>query len=234
MEKIAIITISTGHYINLLKELTDSINLKFLINKNKHIFVFTDKHFNNTNDTSYIQIQHLPWPLNTLLRFYYFKQIIEELNNFDFIFYIDCDMSVINQISDEILPYKNEIVVCRHFWQKTCTDAYEKYNKKSLAYIDVDSLDFIPEYCQACFFGACRESFIKMTNQLEYNINEDLKNNVIAKWHDESHLNKYILNNPKKILDTTYTWPSIVPIEESLIEIKMIHRNANSFYKPNI
>jgi len=231
MEKIAIITISTGNYNNFLNELIESIKSKFLTSKQKHIFVFTDQKFQNENDIDYLQISHLPWPINTLLRFYYFKYIIEKLKNFDVIYYIDCDMVVYNNISEEIIPNNDEIIVCRHIWQQNCTDAFEKYNKNSLAYIDVDSLNFIPEYCQACFFGAKTDAFIKMTLELENNINEDLKNNTIAKWHDESHINKYILNNPKKILDIFYTYPSTIPIGENADKIKMIHKNAHSFCK---
>jgi hypothetical protein len=62
---------------------------------------------------------------------------------------------------------------------------------------------FDPTYCQACFFGAYKDVFFKLSDDLRNNINLDLKNNVISKWHDESHFNKYILNKPKKILNSS-------------------------------
>lgn len=226
MEKIAILTIATGNYTNFLKELIESINSKFLINKQKHIYVFTNKHFENTNDVTYIYIPHLPWPLNTLLRFYYFKSITNSLQEFDFIYYMDSDTIVYDTIDETILPINDEIIGAHHHWEWNVTNSYDNTNTKSTAYVDTSSPDFVPEYCQACFFGANKNSFIKMTNELEDNINTDFKNNVIAKWHDESHFNKYILNNPKKILNSSYTHPAGVPFDENPTGVKIIHRNA--------
>ena len=41
-------------------------------------------------------------------------------------------------------------------------------------------------------FGGKTIDFLKMSDLLEKNIDIDEKNNYIAIWHDESHLNKYI------------------------------------------
>lgn len=43
---------------------------------------------------------------------------------------------------------------------------------------------------------------------MKYNIEEDLKKNIIAKWHDESQLNRYIVNKPGvRILEPMYCYP---------------------------
>ena len=62
-------------------------------------------------------------------------------------------------------------------------------------------------YVMGGFNGGKTETFLKMSEELSKNINEDLKNNIIAVWHDESHLNKYIIDKNIKILDPSYGYP---------------------------
>ena len=44
-----------------------------------------------------------------------------------------------------------------------------------------------------------------MSKNLSDNVDKDLENNIIAVWHDESHLNKYCYDNPPElVLDSRY------------------------------
>ncbi len=57
-------------------------------------------------------------------------------------------------------------------------------------------------------FCGTSDAFIKMSKTLKHNIEEDLKKNIIAKWHDESQLNRYIVNKPGvRILEPMYCYP---------------------------
>jgi histo-blood group ABO system transferase len=227
MEKIAIITIATGKYISLFNNLQKSIFDKFLTDYEKTIFLFTDNDYDQTNNIKVKKILHLPWPLNTLLRFNYFDIINDELKQYDLIYYIDSDIIVHDVVDKEIFPNNsNEIVCSEHFWEFKCSYPYEN-NKNSIAYVDVNDPNFNPEYCQACFFGAYKDVFLRMADDLRSNINLDLKNNIISKWHDESHFNKYILNKPKKILTSSYTHPSSIPLNQNPNGVKLIHGNVH-------
>ena len=46
-----------------------------------------------------------------------------------------------------------------------------------------------------------------MSRELERRIDEDLKNDIIAVWHDESHLNCYLSEFGAKKLHRYYLWP---------------------------
>lgn len=226
MEKIAIVTIATGKYISLFDGLQKSIFEKFLTVYDKTIFLFTDSDYTQSNNIKINKILHLPWPLNTLLRFNYFNTIKEQLKEYDLIYYIDSDIIVYDNVNEEIFPNNIEIIASQHFWEFKCTHPYED-NKKSLAYVDTLDPNFDPKYCQACFFGAKTDVFIKLSDDLKNNINIDLKNNIIAKWHDESHFNKYILNVPTKILPNSYTHPRSIPLSQNPNGIKLIHGNVH-------
>jgi len=227
MEKIAILTIATGKYISLFEELKNSIFEKFLPNHEKTIFLFTDCEYKSCDNLKINKITHLPWPLNTLLRFYYFNTIVDQLKHYDIIYYIDSDVVVYNNINEDIFPNNvDEIVAAQHFWEFKCIHPYDD-NKKSTAYVDTTIDGFDPTYCQACFFGAKTDAFIKLLTNLKNNINIDFKNNIIAKWHDESHFNKYILNTPTKILPSSYTHPVVIPLDQNPNGVKLIHGNAH-------
>ena len=48
-------------------------------------------------------------------------------------------------------------------------------------------------YFIGAFFGGCRDAVIQMAEQIERNLKKDIKEQrYIARWHDESHLNRYI------------------------------------------
>ena len=94
-------------------------------------------------------------------------------------------------------------------------DIHNKYlfrydrNKMSSAYIDNIDGD---EYIMGGFFGGRKDDFLKMSEILQNNIDKDLENNIIALWHDESHLNRYLVDLKKQgetplILPTNFTWP---------------------------
>jgi hypothetical protein len=222
MEKVAILTIATGKYIKLFPNFIENIKLKFLPNHNKTLFLFTDQHVDYDN---VIKISHLPWPLCTLLRFYYFKQIETTLHQYDIIYYIDVDMIIHDIIDEEVIPENEEIIAAKHYWYDTSKGLYET-NISSTAYVNSD--DLIGKYCQGCFYGAKSISFINMINQLNSNVIEDLKKNVIAVWHDESHFNKYILEHPCKRLHTGYTHPESYNFTLNNNPIKILHKNANT------
>ena len=54
--------------------------------------------------------------------------------------------------------------------------------------------------------GGETQAYLEMCRQLVKNIYKDKKQNIIAKWHDESHLNYYIVDKNPLILSPNYNW----------------------------
>ena len=55
---------------------------------------------------------------------------------------------------------------------------------------------------------AKKESFLSLISSLHKNTEEDLENGLIAKWHDESHLNKWASENEFTMLDPSFCYDS--------------------------
>jgi histo-blood group ABO system transferase len=63
-------------------------------------------------------------------------------------------------------------------------------------------------YFAGGFNGGTSENFLKMSESIYKDIEEDKSRGHIAVWHDESHLNRYFINNPPSIiLDPSYCFP---------------------------
>lgn len=58
------------------------------------------------------------------------------------------------------------------------------------------------------FWGFVEKEFWRMVETLRAAIQSDEKRGVLAIWHDESHLNRYLIDNPPtKILTPSYHFP---------------------------
>ncbi len=208
--KIGILYICTGNYTVFWDDFYLSCQEKFFPNEERYYFVFTDGQI-NTFDNSNIKIIYQPklgWPFDTLKRFNMFLSIEEELQKLDYLFFFNANIIVNKPIGEEILPLpEEELVVARHpsYFNESNPDKYSyDRNPASLAYIPLGQGH---EYVQGAFNGGRADKFLKMVRLLNENTEKDLANNIIALWHDESHLNKYILDKKVKVLHTGYIYP---------------------------
>jgi histo-blood group ABO system transferase len=220
MKNIAIVTLATGEYNKFIDPLYKSIDEKFLPNHNRKIFVFSD-----VDKNGYYHIDALPWPLNTLLKTFYLNRIKSELSNFDYIYNIDSDCLVHSEITEEILYPEDCLVAPLHPLIRKTENSFET-NPLSTAYVD-NGLN--RPYFQACFFGGYTQSMFNLISTLNKNIKTDMDNRIIAKWHDESHINKYLVDHPPKILDGGYAYPDPNRWPNTwAFSPKIIHYNNNS------
>jgi len=222
--KIAILTIATNNYKSLLCDLIKSIDEYFLTNYEKDIFTFSDENIfhSEKNNIIFNKIGHQSWPFITLQRFKFFNSQIEKLSQYDYIIYMDCDL-IINSKIDE-MPNTSIFGVSHpanifdnSFWTT------EK-NSKSTAYLPFKT---DRPYIQGCLWGGKSLNICNLIDNLNKNIDIDLRNNIVAVWHDESHLNKYFSSIPIDeitVLDSGYAYPEKWSLE---VEKKIIHKDKN-------
>ncbi|XP_029000887.1 alpha-1,3-galactosyltransferase 2-like [Betta splendens] len=124
---------------------------------------------------------------------------------FDYIFCFDVDQEFKGRFGSEAL---GEFVALLHaHYYKLPKERYTyDRNPKSKAFMEDGDY-----YYHAAIFGGFCENVKHLADSCLRNIIEDKINDVEAKWHDESHLNKHFwLHKPSKLLSPEYCWdPSI-------------------------
>lgn len=224
MKKIAILYICIGSYVKLWKDFYESFEEKFLIGCDKEYFVFTDaaELYGEccNNKIHRVYQENLGWPGNTLFRFRMFDSVEEKLRLFDYIFFMNADV-VCNEIVTEemFLPAEGELLVVQHpgyFQKKPYEFAYDR-EKKSSAY-----MSYLEGKVYVCggVNGGSTSAFLNMVSVLAKRIEKDYKIGIIARWHDESHINRYIWENSNyRLLCPAFCYPEDwkLPFEPILI-----------------
>ena len=165
-----------------------------------------------------------PWPFPTLNRYEYFLRIKDELKMYDYIIFMNANLIVQEKIEEkEILPTGKEslfVTLSPGPFDRTAYDFTYDRNPLSKAYIPMGEGE---AYFAGGFNGGKANEYIALMEELSKNIIIDLERNIIAKWHDESHLNKYIYEHESeikyKIISPAYLFPedSKLPFEKKII-----------------
>ena len=159
--------------------------------------------------------------------------ISSSLESIDYVYFCNANL-IINEVIDEnIFPdLGQDMVGVNHpgqYRQNNTEFTYDR-NPDSLAYIPLGEGKY---YYQGCLFGGTKDACLKMSKQLQENIDIDLNKDIIALWHDESHLNKYFLNNPPKTLDPSYANPEAfyIPFNKKIIQLDKNKLGGHDFLR---
>jgi hypothetical protein len=191
--------IATNKYTIFLDQIIESAVKFFMTDSLLKFIIYTDSlDIEEKENLKVVHIEHEIWPGPTLKRFHYFckgESLIEES---DFSFYVDVDSTFTKEITSDIFGgiRTDCIIGTLHpgFYNSIGTP---ERNHESTACIPYGSDNLY--YCGG-FFGADSASFIEMSKKISGNIDLDLDKNIIAIWHDESHLNKYFFETPPDII----------------------------------
>lgn len=214
LKKIAILYLCTGEYIVLWNDFFRTFEQNFLTNCEKHYFVFTDAekilYADKCNRIHKCKNNYVGWPLGTLMRFEIFLTIEEELQMFDYIFFMNANLRCIQNVSEEEFLLENDrlnSLIVAEQPQIVSLKKYPQYfpyerNPKSKAYIPYNLGKY---YVMGAINGGKSKAYLELIHTLQKNIQIDLDNKITAVVLDESHLNRYIVNrNDVKVLSPAY------------------------------
>jgi len=230
--KICILTIATNKYIQFVERLLDNIEENFLNGHEIECLLFTDHEVESSDNVRVCQIKHESWPMPTLKRYNYFVKEKEFISKFDYCFYFDVDMGVVDKVGDEVL---SDLVATMHPYQSFYPKEQRSYdrNPQSLAYVPVGEEG--ESYYAGGFNGGSTKRFLEMSEVLADRVTKDLENDVIALWHDESQMNRYLIDNPPTLsLTPSYCFAeemignSQYPYEPKIVALKKNHDELRS------
>jgi histo-blood group ABO system transferase len=233
--KICILNIATNNYIQFVNPLLESIDNNFLNGHEISSLLFTNHDLDVECDRIRAsKIEHESWPMPTLKRYHYFVQEKEYISQFDYCYYLDVDTRIESKVGDEIL---GDLVATQHpgFWFKNSDSYTYERRPESTAYIPYGEGKM---YYAGGFNGGKTENFLRMTEAIVDNVNTDFSNGIIAEWHDESHLNRYLLDTPPTVeLTPSYCYPEAVrfnsigwnvPFEPKIVALEKNHKEVRS------
>ena len=175
------------------------------------------------------EIPSYGWPEATLLRY---KEILKQEDCFkeDILMYIDADMLVCYEFESTLHPefWKSGIALVAHpgYWRPSGFELLRYYLKNPF-FLASDAIHFARTgglgtwemrrqsrafvarrarkiyVCGGTWMGK-RNQFLKMVRSCSENVEEDLSRGLVAKWHDESHLNKWFSDNDVTVLSPSY------------------------------
>lgn len=192
---IGIYYISTGVYNKSFSNFLLSIK-NFFPGIKKTIILLSDQlsEYDNYEDNlnniyiNYKYLKHQPWPLITLFKM---NTILENKGSYDYAFYFNANSILLESDYSWFDPNKLILSYHKDWFGNNCNTSkfLAPYldNPNSVSYIG--TTNYI--YVQGAFFGGNSKLVYEMCESVAEMVQEDLINNIIPRWHDETYLNKY-------------------------------------------
>lgn len=232
---VTIFVIATNRYKGFVPELMESIEKYLLSPEHVEVVLLTDdldfynpSKFDRNLNVRFFKIPAYGWPEATLLRYQMMKSAWDLVRG-EIVFYLDVDTKFVNPVSKMELEsafngrdlclvahpgyYKRSSIV--RLANKISFKIGWETRKKSVAYVPFWRRKTY--VCGGVWFGKKFEIY-KMICELSRAVESDSASGVIAKFHDESHLNMWLSKNSHSISILSPKW-AYAPQYSNLREI---------------
>lgn len=192
MFRVNLCVIATGKYGTFLPRLLDSARQYFCADFDTRLFVWTDSPLTRRSWIVPHRLRPEPWPGITIHRYRTMLAAAAELLAADYTFYLDADMIFVRPVNDEIF---SDVVAVIH-------PGYEKTPPSELPYkARLESAACVHprqrwRYYIGAFQGGKTRRWLPIMEQLNRMIEQDARDGIVARWHDESHWNKFLSSKP--------------------------------------
>lgn len=228
--KVAVIFIGTEKYLNFLPPWYESCEKFLLPGVEKKYAIFTDGEIPEAPDNAVIYKQkHLEWPYITLYRFKMIRRCFEDIKDCDWLLFLDADMRVVDTVNPEDLfdDTKKYIGVhhpCHYLDFPPHDNTPGAFDVTPLSRACVAEDEDLSIYFQGCLWGGKLPDVLGMIEELDNRTDEDESNNIIATWHDESHLNKFYVERRDEVFvaSPSLAFPELFE-QQCTFDAKIVH-----------
>jgi len=214
--KIGVITFATGKPMKTVESKILSFQKHFCAlrpDMSVHFLVFTDQMDASLplNITPIEDgVKRKPW--DSLLRYEMMANKIYGLglHEYDYLFYSEVEAVAVVDFCEEILLPR---VAVKHPYYRAVNWTELPYERRLESTAGVTEADFIRpiQYYDGSFYGGKAGQFISLISVLKYNVQLDIKHQIVAVGNAESHLNKYFLTySPTVVITPTVVIPSFL------------------------
>ncbi len=202
---IAILYICTGKYAQFFDSFYRSAEQYLLSGIRKTYFVFTDDTtLKKADNVRIVRRTCQGFPMDSLMRFDMFLSIAEELRAYDYTFFLNANMQLVAPVGREILPEHLAAVIHPGYYDKPAWRYPYERNRQSTAYIPAHGRHY--RYYMGSLNGGKTDEYLEMAAECSRNIHEDLQRGIVARYHDESHLNHYLRHHHCTPLSPAYAY----------------------------
>ena len=132
------------------------------------------------------------------------RRCFEDIKDCDWLLFLDADMRVVDTVNPEDLfdDTKKYIGVhhpCDYLNFPPHDNIPGAFDVTPLSRACVAEDDDLSIYVQGCLWGGKMPYVMEMIEELDSRTDEDESNNIIATWHDESHLNKFYVEHRDEV-----------------------------------
>ncbi|XP_024201260.1 histo-blood group ABO system transferase isoform X3 [Pan troglodytes] len=200
-------------YVAFLKLFLETAEKHFMVGHRVHYYVFTDQPaavprvtLGTGRQLSVLEVRaYKRWQDVSMRRMEMISDFCQRrfLSEVDYLVCVDVDMEFRDHVGVEILTPLFGTLHPGFYGSSREAFTYER-RPQSQAYIPKDEGDF---YYLGGFFGGSVQEVQRLTRACHQAMMVDQANGIEAVWHDESHLNKYLLRHkPTKVLSPEYLW----------------------------
>ena len=195
------------------KDFYESFEKYFLANiAEKTYFVWTDDFtLSQEKNVNIIEKKCECFPLDFLLRFRMFMQKKDILSSYEYIYFFNSNAKFLQSVNHDLIPTSDDgyLIGCkwpgnRKPFNHPMFYPYER-RRRSSAYIPPYGNNYT--YFMGGLNGGRAKEYLLMIDTLANNVETDLNKNIIARVHDESHINNYLRAHKCKIITNEYCWP---------------------------
>ena len=225
--RVAVLYLCTGSYRVFWHDFYPNFKEHFLPDCERTFYVFTDAEtidYEDQPDVRRIPQQALPWPYSTMQRFDAFLGQADRLAGYDYLFFANANLRCLRDVTaGELLPdaARGQVltVVCHlpYYGKNPIFHPYER-RRKSRAGIPYNCGTW---YVAGGLNGGQSAAYLDLGRELKARTDEDLSHGVIARFHDESQLNRLVAEQPGRfrILGPEYCTPEETPTGQEAIRI---------------